>query len=725
VARSGQKTILAAIDIIHGMLKKSVLLVALAIPFMPALSEARVVRFVVEQRRPLAEGMAFGSAGAYERLDGTAYFEVDPKDPLNAVVVNLDKAPRNTRGMVEFSAPFVILKPVDLAKGNHKIFYAINNRGNQQAISYFNFGRGGNNPLTGADVGDGFLMRLGYTIVDAAWEGDLVPGNGRLVPRFPVATQPDGRPIVAPVRIEYSDRTIPDKGAFTLPLEGAANFKAYPAADPRTDRATLTVRDTVSGPGTAVPPDRWAYGTCPTGKASLVANDTNICLFDGFRADRLYELIYQAKDPIVMGLAYAVTRDVGSFLRYETKDAAGNPNPLAESAARVGITRIYSFGGSQSGEYQREFLYLGFNEDEAHRKVQDALWVHKSGTHRLFANVEFADPNTYALQDDRHDFLGTSYPPFTYAVTTDPVSNIRDGLAKRRLTDPFVFQTDTESEFWEMKDSLNVVDGRGHAVPVPDNVRLYLLSSLQHGGNNPPRNFPGPKGTCENPTNPVYHGPTLRALLVALDAWADKGIKPPGSNYPTLQAGTLVSLDEARKAFPKIPNVSFPAMVNGVELLDFGPAFKPEGGTLTQLPPKVGARYNVYVPRPNDDGLDVAGVRPLEIRVPLGTHTGWNVRAKESRGPNLCALDGSFIPFAATKAERTSAGDPRKSLEERYGSHDGYVNSLRDSAKALVAERFLLEEDAARLIKDAEAQSVVGGIAGAGIVGAGLSRPLR
>ena len=706
------------------MLKKSVLLVALAIPFMPALSEARVVRFVVEQRRPLAEGMAFGGAGAYERLDGTAYFEVDPKDPLNAVVVNLDKAPRNTRGMVEFSAPFVILKPVDLAKGNHKIFYAINNRGNQQAISYFNFGRGGNNPLTGADVGDGFLMRLGYTIVDAAWEGDLVPGNGRLVPRFPVATQPDGRPIVAPVRIEYSDRTIPDKGTFTLPLEGAANFKAYPAADPRTDRATLTVRDTVSGPGTAVPPDRWAYGTCPTGKASLVANDTNICLFDGFRADRLYELIYQAKDPIVMGLAYAVTRDVGSFLRYETKDAAGNPNPLAESAARVGITRIYSFGGSQSGEYQREFLYLGFNEDEAHRKVQDALWVHKSGTHRLFANVEFADPNTYALQDDRHDFLGTSYPPFTYAVTTDPVSNIRDGLAKRRLTDPFVFQTDTESEFWEMKDSLNVVDGRGHAVPVPDNVRLYLLSSLQHGGNNPPRNFPGPKGTCENPTNPVYHGPTLRALLVALDAWADKGIKPPGSNYPTLQAGTLVSLDEARKAFPRIPNVSFPAMVNGVELLDFGPAFKPEGGTLTQLPPKVGARYNVYVPRPNDDGLDVAGVRPLEIRVPIGTHTGWNVRAKESRGPNLCALDGSFIPFAATKAERTSAGDPRKSLEERYGSHDGYVNSLRDSAKALVAERFLLEEDAARLIKEAESQNVVG-IAGGGIVGAGLSRPLR
>jgi len=268
------------------MFKKALILLALATSLAPWPSEARVVRFVVEQKRPLAEGTSFGSGGAYERLDGTAYFEVDPKDPLNAVIVNLDKAPRNARSMVEFSSPFVILKPVEMAKGNHKIFYAINNRGNQQAISYFNYGPGGNNPLTAANVGDGFLMRLGYTIVDAAWEGDLVPGNGRLVPRFPVATNPDGSPIVAKIRIEYSDRTIPEKGTFTLPLEGAANFKAYPAADSNTAHATLTVRDSVSGAKTPVPSDHWAFGTCATGRASLVANDTNICLFDGFGASR-------------------------------------------------------------------------------------------------------------------------------------------------------------------------------------------------------------------------------------------------------------------------------------------------------------------------------------------------------------------------------------------------------------------------------------------------------
>ena len=697
------------------MLKKGLILLALAISLAPAPSDARVVRFVVEQKRPLAEGATFGSAGAYERLDGTAYFEVDPKDPLNAIIVNIDKAPRNARGMVEFSAPFSILKPADPAKGNHKIFFGITNRGNKQAISYFNFGSGGpggNNPLTAADVGDGFLMRLGYTIVETAWEGDLVPGGGRLVPKFPVATQPDGRPIFAPVRIEYSDRTIPDKGSFTLPLEGAANFAAYPAADTSASGATLTVRDDVRGKKTVVPSDQWAFGTCTMGKGSLVRNDSNICLFDGFRADRLYELTYEAKNPIVMGLAYAVTRDVASFLRYETQDAAGNPNPLS------GITRAYSFGGSQAGEYQREFIYLGFNEDESHRKAFDGVWVHKSGTHRLFANVEFADPNTYSLQDDRHDFIGTSYPPFTYAVTTDPVSKIRDGLSKRHQSDPLIFQTDTESEFWEMKASLNVVDGRGNAVPIPENVRLYFLSSLQHGGNNPPRRFPGDKGMCENATNPVYHGPTLRALLMALDAWADQDVKPPDSNYPTLAAqragavgvplkgGTLVSLSDARNAFPKIPGVMFPPMMNELELLDFGPAFNGEGGRLAPAAPKPGPRYNVYVPKPNEDGLDIGGVRPLEVRVPLGTHTGWNVRAKESRGPNLCALDGSFIPFAKTKDERAASGDPRKSLEERYGSHDGYVKAVSDAAQALVGERLLLEEDAARFIKEAEAREI-------------------
>src|SRR5262245_2095909 len=233
-------------------------------------SEARVVGFVVEQTRTFAEGINFGVVGQYQRVDGTAYFEVDPFDPLNSQVIDIADTPRNPRGMVEFSSPFFILKPADMGRGNGKIFYVINNRGNKQALGYFNYSLAGNDPITAADAGDGYLMRLGYTVVDAGWQGDVAPGNNRLFPNFPVATQPGGSPIIAAVRIEYSDRTIPQAGTFTLTLEGDPSFRSYETADTNTAHSTLTVRDSVQGVKVPIPSDRWAFGTCPTGPGSLV-----------------------------------------------------------------------------------------------------------------------------------------------------------------------------------------------------------------------------------------------------------------------------------------------------------------------------------------------------------------------------------------------------------------------------------------------------------------------
>ncbi len=672
-------------------------------------AEARVVRFVVEQTRIFADGISFGAVGQYQRLDGTAYMEVDPADPLNAVIVNLDKAPRNDRGMVELSSPFFILKPLQMNRGNRKIFYVINNRGNKQPMGYFNYvpaGPGINDPINAADAGDGFLMRLGYTVVDAGWQGDVALGGNRLFPNLPVATQPDGSPIVAPVRIEYSDRTIPAAGTFTLSLEGDPNFVPYETADSDTTQSTLTVRDDVFGKKVPIPPDRWAFGTCPTGEESLTPTTTDICLFDGFEADKLYELIYPAKDPKVMGLGYAVTRDIGSFLRFQTRDDDGNPNPLARSRREVGIVRSYSFGGSSTGMYQRDFLYLGFNEDESHRRVFDAAWIHKPGTHRLFANVEFADPNTYSREDDRHDFLSTSYPALSYAVRTDEISGIRDGILKRPDTDPLVFHTDTELEYYEFRSSLYLTNAYGDPIELPSNLRIYLLSSFQHSGNNP-ADFPGPRGMCQNFTNPNYHGPTLRALLMALDDWADRGVSPPDSEVPNVAEGTLVSLDQAREAFPAIPGVQFPPGLNTLELLDFGPEFNSVGGRLTLLPPLLGPSYTLLVPRPNEDGLDIAGIRPIEIRAPLGTNTGWNVRAPGRRDPHLCGLSGSFIPFAVTRAERLASGDPRRSLRERYHNHHGYVRAVRQAARELVCQGFLLEVDAQRFIRQAEDSDIL------------------
>jgi hypothetical protein len=675
------------------------LLATLTVGGTPAVVDARVVRFVVESRQPFAEGTAWGAVGPYERLVGTAYLEVDPTDPLNAVIVDLANARRNSRGHVEFRTPFLILKPLDLSRGNHKIYYTANNRGNDALL----------NAKTRADVGtNDFALRMGYTIADAGWEGDLVPAPTRLAALLPIATQPDGSPIVGRMRVEYSDRNVLSDRIFTLNLEGSPAFRSYEAADTNPAHSTLTVRDAVASPKTRISPDRWAFAKCPTGPASLMPSSFDICYFDGFRPDKLYELIYPAKNPIVMGLGHAATRDVASFLRYEIHDKAGNPNPLAVDGS-ADVKRIYATGASQTGGYLRDFMYLGFNEDESHRKVFDGVMPTIAGTDRVFINVRFADPNVFASQDVTHDFLQSSFPPFTYGVTTDPVTGIRDGILKRPATDPLVFQIDSATEFWQLRGSLNVVDAAGRPVATPSDVRLYFNSSMAHGFATsglltPP---PGHNPRCQNPT-PTSVGEATRALLAAMDAWADRGVAPPASNYPRVETGTFVPLGEARRAFPAIPGVTAPTVLNELEVLDFGPAFGRLGGILGLQPPLVSRSYPILVPKPDADGLDIAGIRSMQIRVPLGTSTGWNVRAVGHRAPDLCGLTGSFIPFARTAVARRSTSDPRPSLEERYKDREGFVGAVKRAAQALVSERFLLPEDAERFIAAAAASDVLG-----------------
>lgn len=673
-------------------------------PAVTHTSEARVVRFVVEQRVPLADGKSWGTAGAYERLVGTAYMEVDPRDPLNAVIVNLGKAPKNARGMVEFSSPFQIVKPVDMTRGNRKIWYGVNNRGTSIELQWRAFPAATGNPipLTAADVGENnILLREGYAFVDAGWHGDGLPSATQLFPKFPIATEPDGSPIVGPLRLEYTPAT----ATFTMPL--VTGWRPYEAADTNTANSTLTVRDHPEAPRVPIPPNGWAFGRCPTGAGSVVPTTTDLCLFDGFGAGRIYELIYPAKNPIVMGLAYAVTRDVGSFLRYQARDDAGNPNPLALGSTNVGIRRAYSSGTSSTGMYQREFLNLGFNEDEAHRKVFDGVTIFNGGTHRLFANVQFAHPTFYSGQEQHHDYTSNSYPPVTFAVTTDPISGIRDGILRRPATDPLVMQIDGELEIWQWKGSLNVVDGRGNLIPVPDNVRLYFQTGAGHtrrivGLLSPPQ----PPGICRNPRQSALGSTTIRALVLAMDAWADRGIAPPKSNYPRIENKTFISLNEYRAAFPAIPGVEAPSVMNELNVLNFGPGFNAEGGVQTLLPPALGPRYMVFVPKPDKDGIDVAGLRSMEVRAPFGTNVGWNVQAGPL-APDLCGLDGSFFPFPVTKAERLAKGDPRESLEERYKDHAGFVEAVKKAAKELVTEGFLLEEDAQRYIRAAEDSGIL------------------
>ena len=690
---------------------------------IPRSAEARVTRFVVEERVPFAVGMEWGTAGPYERLKGTAYMEVDPRDPLNAIIVNLDKAPRNARGMVEFSSPFLILKPVDMTRGNRKIWYGINNRGTCLEVAFraFPLAAFTCNPLTAADVGaNNALLQQGYATVDAGWHGDGIQNPNQLFPKFPVATQRDGSPIVGPLRLEYQTGT----NTFTQPL--VAGWRPYEAADTKTAHSTLTVRDRADAPKVTINSDRWAFGTCPTGAASLIPTTTDLCLFDGFAAFKIYELIYPAKNPIVMGLAYAVTRDIGSFLRYRQHDEAGNPNPLVvpgggdddqggfggnegddDDGNGTGIRRAYSSGTSSTGMYQREFLYLGFNEDESHRKVFDGVTILSAATHRLFANVQFAHPTFYSGQDQHHDYTSNSIAPFTLAVTTDPVTGRRDGLLKRPAIDPLVLQIDEELVFWQWKASLNVADSSGRPIGLPDNARLYFQNGFGHIGAAGLLAPVQPAGICQNSTQGLAAiAVTPRALVKVMDEWADQGIEPPDSNYPRLESQTLVSLAGFREAFPSIPSVAPPSVMNTVDVLNFGPDFGPRGGIEAVLPPIHGQRYRALVPRPDADGTGMAGIKTMWSRAPMGTNVGWNVRAG-FRAPDLCSLSGSFIPFAKTRAERLANGDSRRSLEERYHSHAGFVKAVTKAANELVKERFLLGEDANAFIDAAQTSDVL------------------
>jgi len=670
-------------------------------------SSARVVQLVVEQRSSYLSGASWGNAGPYEMLRGTAFLVADPRNPHDAVIVDLENAPRNAAGLVEFSTPFLILKPVDMQRSNHKIFYAVNNRGNnlEGLLTATTAGQ-----VSGTDAG--YAMTQGYVVVDAGWEGDVVPTATKLVANLPRARMPDGDPITGPMRYEYSDRA---SGTFTTNLEGTPGFLSYQAADTDTDSATFTVADSEYGPKTRISPTRWAFGKCPTGEASLVPDDVDLCYFDGFDNTKIYELIYQAKNPIVMGLGFATTRDIASFLRYGLRDDAGNPNPVGP-----GIRRAYAAGGSQTGGYLRDYIYLGFNEDETGRKVFDGIIPWIAGTDRVFINVRFADPNTYSEQDRQHNYLQSSYPPFTYAVTTDPISGIHDGILKRPRTDPLVMQVDSESEFWQLHGSLNVVDGLGKPVAIPDNARLYFVGNTAHAFISGSFLFPtaGTAALCSNPTpGSGINWETLRATLRNIDRWAEasghqrgddaEGFEPPKSNYPSVLDGTLVTLNEAAGAFPAIPNVSFPTVYDTYQLLEFGPRFGPQGGVLTVEPPLNGPSYAIRLPQTDAIGIHLAGVHQIESRVPLGTSTGWNIRSPAHRGPNLCVLTGSYFPFAATKAERLLSGDPRPSLQETYVNHDGFVNAVRAAARELVRERFLLEADADADVDAAEASNVL------------------
>jgi hypothetical protein len=621
---------------------RSLFAVLLAGLCCPASVRAEVTRVDVKTRADI------GTTG-YEKIVGTVYFSLDPNDARNRVIADIDKAPRNGSGRVEFSSDIFILRPK--AAGNGALLLDVLNRGGKPALTGFN--RGGiNNPSTEADLGDRFLLRHGFTLAWVGWEFDI-PDQPGLMRMYAPAALDGGKPITGVVHAAFviGERA----GEFVV-----SDLMNYEAIDPDGRDSQLTVRSSFLGKPEAIARGRWHL------KGHTVSLD------GGFEPGSTYEVSYRSTNPPVSGLGLAAVRDVATWLKHEKDSLA--PSRYA-----------YAFGSSQSGRFLREFLYDGFNTDEHDRQVFDGVIPHIAGASRIDLNARWATPRGLGVHS------ATAFP-FADAALRDPVSGTTDGLLdnpRARAHQPKIFYTNTPVEYWGTGRVAALVhtspDG-ARDLKLPDNVRFYFFTGTQHA----PARFPSAINNGQQRDNPVDYWWTMRALLLAMHKWVSEGVAPPPSAHPSLADGTLVQA--ASMTFPAIPGVASPATLTA------GPRianpFLANAGAGAPLP--------LLVPAVDADGNERGGIRVPDVAVPLGTYTGWNFRNVRTGAPGeLVSLLGSFVPFAATAGQRQSSGDPRKSVAERYASRDDYLQRVRASADALVRQGYLLSDDVPRVIQRA------------------------
>ena len=639
-----------------------ILVVSSVMTLAPAAMRAGVTRVEITSRQDVLGGKAFGTVGAYEMLAGKVYFAVDPNNPYNKIIADIDKAPRNSEGKVEFSADLWILTPKDSARGNGVALFDVVNRGGKGLLGVFNRAKGSSDPTAESEFGDGLLMREGYTLVAVGWEFEVRKAKDKNLVglQVPIATD-NGQPITGWI----SPWFIPDKASESFDYTSGYNTDVYPPLDPKNPAYRLTVREGWVATPRLIPREDWQFGRMENGK--LVSDPNWLTVKGGIKAGQTYQLTYESKNPPVVGLGFAAIRDFASSIKNN-------------SDAVVHARLVYTYGASQVGRYQRQLVYEGFTTDEQGRQAIDALFIHTGGTSFGSFNKRFALPNELG------SFTETVFP-IRYEITTDPMTGKRDGLGARIPAglEPKIFFVDTGSEYWDRGRVAALrhlsMDGL-EDLPDPPNVRIFTLAGTKHG--------PGSWPPADSPLQPLKVNPNdyrwaQRALLVALDHWARQGVAPPPSRHPQLSDGTLVAQRDIK--FPNLSAVQWPLHVPGGFRADLS-------GVFSVLP--------FIVPQVDSDGNDMGGIRLPEQAVPLGTYTDWAFRSEQTGAPEtLIAMAGSYIPFAKTRGDREKNHDPRASVEERYGTRAEYVRRVEEAAKKLAQERYLLQEDVAPIVEAA------------------------
>lgn len=590
----------------------------------------------IRARSPLVGGAEFGASGAYERIEGTASGTLDPLHPGNRGIALLDQAPRDAAGLVSYRSDFILLRPADPVRGNGRLLHEVNNRGRIMMIHNLCGGPAGNAWTSAEQLGNALPFRLGFTMLWTGWDAGApkATGLGLDTPVIAGMTRRSRDEFVSGTRLGIHE-------TFRL---------SHEAAD--TD-AIVTVRRTQKAARLPVAFD-------------FVDNRTIRLLPEGTKPDigSIYEVRYTATNPRVQGVGFAATRDIVSHLRRHGADLIGRP-----------VTHTLAFGISQAGRYLRDHIAQGFNADEDGARVFDGILTHVAGVGRVFHNTPFAQPFRTRTWHEDHDFPEIEFP-FSAAVTTDPITGQTGALPSGDATDPKLIETNTPTEYWQKGASLLHTDPSGRQdVALPDHVRGFMIAGTQHGGR---PGSPSDHGPCAAPRNPHDPSPAIRALLVALDEWVAFDRPPPDSRLPRIDNGTLVPAD--RLGFPAIPGLTTPTSANVVASL-------PDWTD----PAEPASAYTPLVPAVDADGNETSGIPLPDIAVPRGTYTGWNIYRAPHPAGELADRDGTFLAFAATRAEREAAGDPRLSMAERAPE----APRRREAAAALVRDRLLLAEDAA------------------------------
>src|SRR2546426_2435284 len=631
------------------------LAITAAFAVAPLIAEARITSVTWDPARSQAPsmfpgqsaafgGLSFGSVGQYEKLRGTATGELDPNDPRNKVITDIELATRNAAGMVTYSTDVFILRPLNQANGNQRLFYDFNNRG-QMRLGRLNNGTVTSDPVTAADAGDGYVMRHGFSVAGNGWDfGASGTANMKIsVPRLTGLPGPS---------YEY----IVNDNATT-----ASTVITFPPNSTNTSLAKLTVRPRLDDAATTLLPTDWEF---------FLSNATNntwairlLPLGTRFKQSYIYELTYTARDPVVSGVGLAASRDWVSFLRHETDPAK---NPLAGH-----VQHTYSYSISQPSRTLNDFVLFGFNEDEGGKRVLDGILSHTGGGSRDQINYRYGQ--TGRTERNRQNHL---YPegvfPFAHQALTDHLSGKTAGRDERCTasnTCPKRFEVNTSNEHWVKAGSLLHSDTHGKDLKEPDDVRYYLMSGQSHGVGDVTD-----RGVCREFTNGVSPYPAHRALLLALDRWVSNGVKPPKSEIPhgghrawaTTRPGSQVGVvPQSELGWPSIPGVLYTGVITTRYLLDFGGTL--DDGIISSYPQSVAGRpsYKIFVSKVDEDGNEIAGVRMPGVEAPTATTTGWALRRAEFGGPDGREADGQNIPFARTKAERQASGGPPQALEER------------------------------------------------------------